>query len=148
MLGAITNWEGDLFNQFSRLQRQLEDYWAAPGGPTSIRAVAPGSYPAVNIGGTTEGVDVYVFAAGLDKDSIQLEVQQNVLTVNGRVPANEPQNAKAYLRERFNGEFRRAVALPEDVDGDSAQARYRNGLLHISFKRKAEAQPRKIEITH
>lgn len=148
MLGTITNWEGDLFDQFSRLQRQLEDYWAAPGGPASIRAVAPGSYPAVNIGGTTEGVDVYVFAAGLDKDSIQLEVQQNVLTVNGRVQAHQPENAKTYLKERFNGEFRRAVALPEDVDGDSAEAKYRNGLLHIAFKRKAETQPRKIEITH
>jgi len=148
MLGAITNREGDLFDQFSRLQQQLEDYWAAPGGPASIRAVAPGSYPAVNIGGTAEGVDVYVFAAGLDKDSIHLEVQQNVLTVGGRVPATKTEKTRPYLKERFNGEFRRAVALPEDVDGESAEANYRNGLLRISFKRKAEAQPRKIEITH
>jgi HSP20 family molecular chaperone IbpA len=38
------------------------------------------------------------------------------------------------------------LALPEDIDPDSAAARYSNGVLQISLKRKAEATPRKIEI--
>lgn len=148
MLGSITNWEGDLFDQFSRLQRQLDDLWAAPRGPASIRAVAQGSYPAINVGSSPEGADIYVFAAGLDKDSIDLEVQQNLLTVSGKVSGRQPDDTRTYLRERFGGEFRRSLALPEDIDADSAAANYRNGVLHIHFQRKAEAKPRRIEISH
>lgn len=148
MLGSITNWEGDLYDQFSRLQRQLEDFWGTPRGPASIRAVAHGSYPAINVGSTPEGAEVFVFAAGLDKDSIDLTVQQNVLTVTGETAGAEPEGTAAYLTERFRGKFSRSLALPEDIDPDSASAAYRDGVLRISFQRKAEARPRKIAISH
>ena len=146
MIGSITNLEGDLFAQFDRLQRQLNDLWNPYRGPASIRAVAPGSQPAINIGSSPESVDIYVFAAGLDRDSIELTTQQQLLTIGARVADNPPEHANAHLRERFTGAFRRTLQLPEDIDPDSASANYRNGVLHISFKRKAEARPRKIQI--
>ena len=146
MIGSITNLEGDLFAQFDRLQRQLNDLWNPYRGPTSIRAVAPGSQPAINIGTSPDRVDIYVFAAGLDRDSIQLSTQQQLLTIGARVADNPPQQANAHLRERFTGAFQRTLQLPEDIDSESASANYRNGVLHISFKRKAEARPRKIQV--
>jgi len=146
MIGAITNVEGDLFAQFDRLQRQLNDLWNPYRGPTSIRAVAPGSQPAINIGSSPESVDIYVFAAGLDRDSIELTTQQQLLTVSARVADKPPENANAYLKERFAGTFQRTLQLPDDIDPESANASYRNGVLHISFKRKVEARPRKIQV--
>jgi len=146
MIGSITNLEGELFAQFDRLQRQLNDLWNPYRGPTSIRAVAPGSHPAINIGSSPERVDIYVFAAGLDRNSIELSTQQQLLTVGARVADNPPELANAHLRERFTGAFQRTLQLPEDIDPESASAIYRNGVLHISFKRKAEARPRKIQI--
>ena len=146
MFGSITNWEGDLFDQFSRLQRDLDDFWGTSAGPASIRAVARGSQPPINVGVTAEGADVYVFAAGLDQEQVDLSVQQNLLTISGQCPAMEPEGANAYLQERFNGPFRRVIALPEDINPESATAKYRDGVLHINFARKEEAKPRQIRI--
>ncbi len=146
MFGSITNLEGDLFDQFNRLHRELEDFWGTARGPASIRAVAHGSYPSINIGSTPEGVEVYVFAPGLDKESLDLSVQQGLLTVSGKVPEHQPEGTTSYLKERFSGEFKRSLSLPEDIDPETARANYRNGVLQISLRRKAESRPRKIEI--
>ena len=51
-----------------------------------------------------------------------------------------------HIDERFAGRFRRVVSLPEDVNAANVQARYRDGVLHISIARKAAAQPRRIAI--
>jgi HSP20 family protein len=146
MFGSITNWEGDLFNQFNRLQSDLEHFWGSPAGPASIRAVARGSYPAINIGATAAGVEIYVFAAGLDQKQLELSVQRNLLTISGEIPSAQPEGTSTYLKERHVGTFRRVLSLPEDVDPESANANYTNGVLHVSFQRKAEARPRKIQV--
>lgn len=146
MFGSITNWEGDLFDQFARLQREMEDLWGSPGSPVSIRAAARGSYPAINVGATAEGVEVYVFAAGLNHETLDVTVQQNLLTISGERATGQPEKTSPHLRERFSGQFRRSLSLPEDIDPDSAAASYHDGVLHLGFKRKAEARPRKIQI--
>ena len=79
---------------------------------------------------------MYVFAAGLDKDNFDVTVQNNLLTLSGECPHTAPEGANAYLQERFSGKFRRVLSLPEDIDPTSAMATYRNGVLHISFKRR------------
>lgn len=146
MFGAITNWEGDLFNQFNRLQNDLQQFWGSPAGPASIRAVARGSYPSINIGVTANSAEIYVFAAGLDQQQIDLSVQRNLLTISGAIPSAQPEGSSAYLKERHSGTFRRVLTLPEDIDPDSASATYNNGVLHISVQRKEESRPRKIQI--
>jgi HSP20 family protein len=146
MFGSITNWEGDLINQFSRLQNDLEQFWGSTSGPASIRAVARGSYPAINIGMTPNGVEIYVFAAGLDPKQVELSVQRNLVTVSGEIPPIQPENSSVYLQERHTGQFRRVLTLPEDIDPESASAQYNNGVLHVSFQRKEESRPRKIQV--
>jgi HSP20 family protein len=146
MFGTIFNADGDLFDRFERLHRDMEDVLGYRNGPSSIRSVARGGYPAINVGTSANGVDVYVFAAGLDMETIDLSIQQNLLTIAGNCETAAHEGDKVYLRERFRGQFRRSVSLPDDIDADSAQASYRNGVLHISLARKAEAQPRKIQV--
>ncbi len=122
-------------------------YWTeASPYPASIRAVARGSYPAINVGSTAEGVEVYVFAAGLDREQLNLDIQQNLLTISGQSTPRRPEGDRAYLNERFSGQFRRSLSLPEDIDPDSASAQYRDGVLRVSFRRRAETRPRKIQI--
>jgi len=146
MIASIINWESDLWDQFDRLQRDVESLWGGPSGPASIRAVARGSCPRINVGRSRDKVHVYVFAAGLDRDRFDISVQQNLLTITGNAPDRRKEGADAYLQERFDGEFRRVLSLPDDIDPDSAKAEYRNGVLHISFEHEKAAQPRRIEI--
>ena len=51
-----------------------------------------------------------------------------------------------YRQERFGGEFRRVMSLPEDVDPDRVQAKYADGIVQISIERRESARPRQIQI--
>jgi HSP20 family protein len=61
-----------------------------------------------------------------------------------KVPVNS--EAEYYRRERFDGEFRRVIALPDDVDPDRVEARYRDGVIQVTVQRRAASRPRQIEV--
>jgi len=136
----------DVFAELDRLQRSMQR--AFEFSP-SIRGIARGGYPAINVGGTTQSVEVYAFAPGLDAETIDLKLEKGVLSIAGERKADLPEaNAKAsvHVNERFAGRFHRVVTLTDDLDPSAVRARYRDGLLHISIKRREAAQPRKINI--
>lgn len=91
---------------------------------------------------------VYVAAplAGIKKEDIDLEYKYGTLNIKCKKNL-KTEDAEFKLRmERGAGEFEREVELPQDVDASSIQAQFLNGLLLISFKKKEEAKPKKIEI--
>jgi HSP20 family protein len=146
MFASLTGFDGSLFEQFRRLQQEMDGLFDQWPSATGIRAVTPGTFPPVNVGATPDKLEVYMFAAGLDPKKLELSIQQNLLTVAGERQSAQNESANYYRQERFNGEFRRVVALPDDVDPDRVEARYRDGVLHISVSRKESAKPRVIQL--
>ena len=134
------------FEDFRRLETEVDQLLGRTGRPVGIRAVRRGTFPPINVGSTPERVDVYLFAAGLDPKSFDISIQQNLLAISGsrKVPANE--EADYYRRERFDGEFRRVITLPEDVDPDRVEAKYRDGVLQVTVQRREAARPRQIQV--
>lgn len=130
--------------------RRWEQDWESAFSPSpwfsSIRSGRQGSFPPLNVGSSADSVDVYFFAPGLDPQSLNLSLQQNLLTVAGERNETHDENATYYRRERFNGSFQRVLTLPEDVDPDQVQARYNDGVLHIRVGRREEVKPRRIEV--
>lgn len=135
-----------LFDEFRRLENQMDQLFGCSAGPAGLRAVQRGTFPPLNVGATPEQVDVYLFAANLDPKSLDLSIQQNLLTVSGTRKVEVNQNADYYRRERFDGDFRRAITLPEDVDPDRVEAKYRDGVLRITIQRRESARPRQITV--
>jgi HSP20 family protein len=133
------------FPEFDQLRREMDTLLASTFGPASIRASARGSFPAINIAETPAQVDVYLFAPGLDAKKLDIALEDKVLTVAGERASATPKG-KGHLRERFAGAFRRAVTLADDIDPDRVEANYTDGVLRITVARKAEAQPRRIQI--
>ena len=56
------------------------------------------------------------------------------------------QDATYYRQERFSGPFQRVIALPEDVDPDRVEAKYNDGVLQITARRRESAKPRQIAV--
>ena len=138
-----------LFNEFDRLRRELDRSFGTPGAPASIRAVARGAYPAINIGTTPKSVEIYAFAPGLDRDKIEVSVDKGLLTITGERASELPKDVDGrnlYANERFTGRFRRVVSLTDDVDPTKVEARYVDGLLRISVAKREAAQPQRIQI--
>lgn len=133
----------DLFADLDRLQREMQQ--SLDLSP-SIRGM-PRGYPALNVGGTAKSVEVYAFAPGIDPASLEVQIEKGLLTIAGERRAEAaPENASVHIDERFAGRFRRVVTLPDDVDANAVDARYRDGVLHISIARKETAHPRRIAI--
>jgi len=147
MFGYLTGFDNDVFDQFERMRRQMDrmfgDRFTTPAG---IRSLAAGTFPAVNVGASEEQVDIYLFAAGVDPKTLNISLQQNLLTIEGERKIEYPEKAQFYRQERFSGKFRRVLTLPEDVDPEQVNAHYRDGVLQITVKRREAVRPRQIEV--
>lgn len=106
------------------------------------------TYPEVNMGVTDKSVEVYLFAPGMDASALDVSIEKNLLSVSGQRKADESDDKETFnRRERFAGQFKRTIALPEDVNPEQTEAVYRDGVLHISVAKKEEIEPRQIKIT-
>jgi HSP20 family protein len=145
MFGSLTNVES-LLEEFRRMELQMDELFGRGTQPPAIRSVARGTFPPTNMGAAPDEIDIYLFASGMDPKTIELNIQQNLLSVAGerKVPVNA--NAMYYRQERFSGPFRRVIALPDDVDPDRIQARYRDGILQITARRREPVKPRQITV--
>jgi len=147
MFGSLlSSFDTSLFDDFGRLESELDQLYGGSAWPTGIRSVRRGTFPPINVGSTPERVDVYLFAAGLDPKTLDLSIQQNLLTVSGSRSVPAAEGVEYYRRERYEGEFRRVISLPDDVDPDRVDATYRDGVLQITVKRRESARPRQIQI--
>jgi HSP20 family protein len=147
MFGSLfSSFDTNLFDEFRRLESEVDQLFGRSPWPAGIRSVRRGTFPPINVGSTPERVDVYLFAAGLDPKSIELSVQQNLLTVSGSRKLEPNKDAEYYRQERFDGEFRRVITLPDDVDPDRADAKYRDGVLQITVQRREAVRPRQIAV--
>jgi HSP20 family protein len=139
--------ETSLFSEVRRLEQELDELL---GGNTSwsssIRSLPPGTFPAINVGSTDDQVTVYAFAPGIDPKSLDIQMQQNLLSISGRREEPSEEGATYYRQERFRGEFRRVLTLPDDVDADKVEAKYHDGIVEITVKRRETARPRQIAV--
>jgi len=136
----------DMFAELDRLQRQMQQAFELS---PSIRGFARGGFPALNVGTTAESAEIYAFAPGLDPASIEVNLERGVLRVAGERKSELPDgdaNASLHVNERFVGRFHRVITLSDDLDQNAVQAKYRDGVLHISIKRLVTAQTRRIDI--
>lgn len=136
----------DVFAEMDRLQREMQQ--AFDLSPT-IRGVARNGFPALNVGGTPASIEIYAFAPGVDPATLEVHLERGLLTIAGErkspLPAPDAK-AAVHINERFEGRFRRVLTLPDDADPDAVDARLRDGVLHVSVRRKASAQPRRIAV--
>ncbi|HEX7326089.1 MAG TPA: Hsp20/alpha crystallin family protein [Rhodanobacteraceae bacterium] len=140
------NVSSPLFYDLWRLQQEADELLGDWGSSSGIRSLPRGSFPALNIVQTSTRVDIYVFAPGIDPKTFDASIQQNLLTVSGKRELDVNENADYYRQERFSGEFRRVISLPEDVDPDAVEAQYANGILQVTVQRREENRPRQIAI--
>ena len=136
----------DVLAELDRLQREVQQAFDIS---PSIRGIGRGGFPALNVGGTPQSVEIYAFTPGLDPKSLEVNLDRGVLTIAGERASDLPKaeaKANVHINERFHGRFRRVLTLPEDVDPNGVTAQYHDGILHISIKRREEAQPRRISV--
>ena len=84
---------------------------------------------------------------GVDADSVDLTVEQNVLTVRAERRPPLEEGAERIVGERNHGVFSRQVFLGETLDVDNLRADYDAGVLTIRIPVREAAKPRKVAIS-
>ena len=85
---------------------------------------------------------------GVSEDDVSVELDDNVLSISGqRTTRSEVRTGGYHRLERSSGSFRRAVRLPEGVDGDAIEATFDRGVLEVSVPKPEQPTPRKVQIT-
>jgi HSP20 family protein len=96
-----------------------------------------------------EGDNIVVKAElpGLERDDIDVQVENNILTLRGeRKREKEVKSENLFRTERFYGTFTRSFTLPVTVDTEKIRAEYKDGVLLLTMPKVEEAKPRKIKV--
>src|SRR6476659_10667539 len=127
----------DPFRDLDRLTQQM----FAPDGTLARPSVMP--MDAWRDGDTFQ---VEFDLPGVDVDSIDLDVERNVVTVKAERPARAS-DAELLAAERPRGVFRRQLILGDNLDTEHIEASYNAGVLTLKIPVAERAKPRKIEIS-
>lgn len=139
----------DIFSELNRLQGVLDQMFR-PAERSSIRSLAGAGFPVINVGATPDTVEVMALAPGLDPKALQLTVDRGLLVIAGERKSDVPAAGDAtsvYAQERFAGNFRRVISLPEDADPAKVQASYNDGILRVTVAKRESSKPRRIEVS-
>ena len=103
--------------------------------------------PAVDIFDTAEAIVLKAELPGLTPDDIDIEVDENVLTIKGeRRFEDKVEEGRYYRLERAYGQFSRSVTLPQGVKADEISASFDQGVLEVRVPKADEVKPRKISV--
>lgn len=84
---------------------------------------------------------------GIEEQSLDLDVERNVVTVRAQRPDVDP-SREMLATERPRGVFSRQLVLGDNLDTERIQASYRGGVLRLRIPVAEKAKPRKITVDH
>src|SRR4051812_43540175 len=82
---------------------------------------------------------------GINPDSLDIDIERNVVTVRAERPSVDP-NREMLASERSRGVFSRQLVLGDNLDTDRIEASYREGVLSLRIPVAERAKPRKISV--
>ena len=140
-MANITRWDAldesfdDLFKGFFLRPMRFEQ----PAEPARVK---------VEVKEDDKGYIVHAEIPGVKKEDIQVSIDGNQVAISAELKRQkeDKQGEKVLRTERYYGKVYRAFALAQEVDQESAQARYENGVLELTLPKRAAASTRKLTI--
>ena len=104
--------------------------------------------PAVDVYEDEKHIHIKADVAGIEEKDLDLNMQDNVLTVSGRrnEEKKESSGRNCFVSERRFGSFSRSIALPEGVDPENVKAELKNGVLKVTIAKPETEESKKIKI--
>ena len=137
-------------NPIAALQRDMnrlfENFWSRMG---DLDWPWGGGEAKSDVVETKDAVEVSIELPGMDMKDVEVTVTDDMLTVKGEKKIERQEEKKGYyLSERSYGAIYRTIPLPPGVDGEKAEASFKNGVLTIRLPQTPEAQAKvkRIEV--
>ncbi len=131
------------FSEMGRFQSEIDRFFSA------APAVERAWNPAFDITEDAGKILLEADLPGLDQQAVDIQVEENVLTVKGerKLSRSKDESGELYRRyERVSGNFERTFRVPPTVDAEKISASMKDGVLTLLLPKKPEALPRQIKI--
>jgi len=97
--------------------------------------------PNANVRETTDEYVIELAAPGMDKDEFKVEMQEDVITIEGQHEEEREERDEEYHRKEFKTtSFKRSFRLPQSVITDKVDAKYAHGILKLTLPKREEAK--------
>ena len=143
---AVIRW--DPFRDMNTLQDRMNNLFEEVnrGSGSDEPSTATWS-PAVDIFETYDEIVVQVEVPGLLREDIELNLDNNVLSLKGNRKLDKESADENYHRiERSYGSFSRSFSIPTMIKEDDIKADYKDGVLSIALPKTERARPKEIKI--
>jgi len=103
--------------------------------------------PSVDVKENEKVYEINADLPGFSKKDVNLKVEKHILTISSKPEETAKEEKDQYLlKERYLNSFERQFPLPDDIDENSINAEFSDGVLTVTLPKKPEVQPRNIEI--
>ena len=102
--------------------------------------------PNADIFETEEALTVVLEMPGVDRDNINVSVENGLLTIEGRINFSKYEGLEPVYSEYNIGPFRRTFRISSRIDQDKIRAEMRDGVITLVLPKAEEAKPRRIEV--
>ncbi len=135
----------DLPNLPRRMEQMFRSLLAPAAGAISQEGVW---HPPVDVYETQQALVVKVDLPGMKGQAVDVSIEDNHLFIEGERSGDaEPDPESLFYSERAKGAFHRIIHLPENVDAESTEAKYEDGVLTVTMPKAGREGGRRIEIT-
>jgi len=144
---VLTRWEP--FRELSSLQDRINRAFRESyrEGRRDESLTTSSFAPAVDVYEDEHKVTLKIEVPGVDEKDINVNLENNTLTVHGERKIEKEEKEENYRRvEREYGSFTRTFTLPTTVDSEKVSATYDKGVLKVTLPKKAEAKPKQIKV--
>jgi HSP20 family protein len=145
---ALIRWEPvrELNTIQSEMNRLFNTFFDSPTGSNgnALRRWVP----AMDLVETEDDFVLRADLPGLAENDVNIELEDNVLTVSGERNTERQERNQGYYRvERASGHFSRSLTLPDGIDPDAIRANFENGVLEVRIPKPEQRKPRKVTIS-
>ena len=143
---VLTRW--DPFRELQTLQSRMSRLFEEQYGGREDALMSSGAFvPPVDIYEDQHGIQLKLEVPGIEEKDLNINVENNVLTVSGERKFEQEQKEENFHRiERRYGSFSRSFTLPNAVDTEKITADYNSGVLSIRLVKREEAKPKQIKV--
>ena len=117
-----------------------------PSPKRSEDTARPAIVPPIDIYDSGDGLVLVADLPGVSGDTVDVQVQDNKLTLFGRLVGAVPEDAQPLHREFMEADFLRSFILSDDVDHERIEAAMSGGVLTVKLPRVERAKPRRIDV--
>jgi HSP20 family molecular chaperone IbpA len=102
--------------------------------------------PAVDIFEDQSGITLRADMPGVSRDSLDIRIDRDALSVEAQASISTPEKMEALHAEVQSTRYQRSFSLSGELDTDNVEANLKDGVLTLRIHKRAEHQPRKIEV--